>query len=124
MSVTFSVAHPDFSVRAGRLVSLEVLAAVCARLHITVITLCPGTRHPLDMWRRHPENASKEARADFLDSLERAILIAEVNSLLLAIEPEPGNVIDSAATAWQLIKELKSPRLKIILDPAKLVNAG
>jgi sugar phosphate isomerase/epimerase len=124
LSGTFNMAHPDSRIRAGGLVSLEALAAVCARLHIPVLTLCTGTRDPLDMWRRHPENASKEARGDFLDSLERAILIAEVNSLLLAIEPEPGNVIDSASAAWQLIKEIKSSRLKIILDPANLIKAG
>jgi sugar phosphate isomerase/epimerase len=59
-----------------------------------------------------------------LDSLERAIQIAEATDLLLAIEPEPGNVIDSASAAWQLIKEIKSSRLKIILDPANLIKGA
>jgi sugar phosphate isomerase/epimerase len=124
LSGTFNMAHPDCRIRARGLVSLEVLAAVCERLHIPVLTLCTGTRDPLDMWRWHPENASEEARADFLDSLERAILIAEATDLLLAIEPEPGNVIDSASAAWELIKEVQSSRLKIILDPANLIKAA
>jgi sugar phosphate isomerase/epimerase len=124
LSGTFNMAHPDSRIRAGGLASLKVLAGACARLHIPMLTLCTGTRDPLNMWRRHPENASKEARADFLDSLERAILIAEANNLLLAIEPEPGNVIHSAPAAWQLIKEIKSSRLKIILDPANLIKAA
>jgi sugar phosphate isomerase/epimerase len=124
LSGTFNMAHSDVKVRAGGLESLQVLAGVCARLHIPVLTLCTGTRDPADMWRRHPANASKEAKADFLDSLERAILIAEADSLLLAIEPEPANVIHSAPAAWQLIREIKSSRVRIILDPANLIKAA
>ncbi len=124
LSGTFNMAHPDSRIRADGLASLKVLAGVCGRLHIPVLTLCTGTRDPLNMWRRHPDNASKEARADFLDSLEGAILIAEGSNLLLAIEPEPANVIDSAPAAWRLIKEIKSSRLKIILDPANLIKAA
>jgi sugar phosphate isomerase/epimerase len=124
LSGTFNMAHPDVKVRAGGLQGLKILAGICTRLHIPVLTLCTGTRDPADMWHRHPENASKEAKADFLDSLERTILIAEAASLLLAIEPEPANVIHSAPAARQLIREIKSSRVKIILDPANLIKAA
>jgi sugar phosphate isomerase/epimerase len=124
LSGTFNMAHSDARVRAGGLESLKVLAGVCTRLNIPVLTLCTGTRDPTDMWRPHPDTASKEAKADFLDSLERAISLAEANNLLLAIEPEPANVIHSAPAARQLIKEIKSSQVKVILDPANLIKAA
>jgi len=36
------------------------------------------------------------------------------------VEPEPGNVVASARKARRLLDELKSPRLKIVMDAANL----
>ena len=52
--------------------------------------------------------------------MEAAIAIAERHDVDLGIEPELANVVDSAAKARRLIDELRSPRLKIVLDPANL----
>src|SRR5262249_44875367 len=42
--------------------------------------------------------------------------------LCFAIEPETANVVDSPARARRLLDELRSPRLKIIIDPANLFH--
>jgi sugar phosphate isomerase/epimerase len=75
------------------------------------------------MWRAHPENGSKEAWADLLGTLERLVPIAEESGVFLGIEPELANVIDSASKAKQLLDDLKSPAVGIILDGANLVPA-
>ena len=102
---------------------LGQLAGACALLGTSTITLCTGTRDPDDMWRGHPANRRPAAWADLLRAMEQAIAIAEEHDLLLAVEPETANVVDSPARARRLLDELRSPRLKIIIDPANLFHA-
>jgi sugar phosphate isomerase/epimerase len=122
VSGTFNMIDPDMSRRREGLRRLEVLANSCARLGTQVITLCTGTRDPLDMWRWHPENATPDAWRDLVESLEQALAAAERCDVTLAIEPEPANVVDSAPTARRLLDQLRSPRLKLVLDAANLVH--
>jgi sugar phosphate isomerase/epimerase len=76
------------------------------------------------MWRQHPENGTLEAWADLCQSMERALSIAEEADITLAIEPETANVVDSARKARKLMEEMRSERLKIIIDPANLFLAA
>ena len=89
-----------------------------------LITLCTGTRDLEDDWRAHPDNDKPEAWRDLLDSMTTAIGIADRYDVDLGIEPELGNVVNSAAKARRLIDELGSPRVKIILDPANLFETA
>ena len=50
--------------------------------------------------------------------------VAPANRHTLGLEPETGNVINSARKARRLLDEMKSPRLKVILDPANLFHPG
>jgi sugar phosphate isomerase/epimerase len=120
VSGTYNMIHPNIVERNRGHGRLAVLASSCAAMETGLITLCTGTRDPLDQWRWHPDNASKEAWQDLLQAMEAAIAIAEQCNIDLGIEPELANVVNSAATARQLLDELKSPRLKIVLDPANL----
>jgi sugar phosphate isomerase/epimerase len=88
-----------------------------------VITLCTGTRDSDSMWRPHPANDSPEAWSDLLAGLSEALPLAESNRITLGIEPEPGNVVASASKARRLLDELKSPRLKIVMDAANLFQS-
>jgi sugar phosphate isomerase/epimerase len=101
---------------------LRQLAGACALLGTKIITLCTGTRDPDDMWRAHPANGRPDAWADLLAGMEQALAVAEEHDLSLAVEPETANVIDSPAKARRLLDELRSPRLKIIIDPANLFH--
>jgi sugar phosphate isomerase/epimerase len=124
VSGTYNMIHPDPSVRSAGLRRLRVLAGSCAAMGTKLITLCTGTRDPVDQWRHHPDNASAEAWNDLLAEMEKAIAIAGDFNLDLGIEPELANVIDSAAKARLLISELQSPRIRIILDAANLFETG
>ena len=122
VSGTFNMIDPIRERRDAGLRRLGQLAGACALLGTKIITLCTGTRDPNDMWRGHPANGRPDAWADLLAPMERALAIAEDHDLWLAIEPETANVVDSPAKARKLLDELRSPRLKIIIDPANLFH--
>ena len=124
VSGTFNMIHLNVRLRREGLRKLEVIAGACARLGSRVVTLCTGTRDRENMWRRHADNGSPEAWRDLRVSLTKALTIANKHDLTLGIEPETGNVVDSAEKARRLLDEMKSPRLKIIIDPANLFHPG
>ncbi|MCC7361410.1 MAG: sugar phosphate isomerase/epimerase [Anaerolineales bacterium] len=124
ISGTFNMIHPDAAQREAGLRRLAVMAAACHRLDTHVITLCTGTRDPKNMWNRHPDNDTPAAWADLLACLTSALQTAEQHDLTLAFEPEVANVIDTAAKGRRLLDEVRSPRLKVVLDAANLFRAG
>ncbi|HTI03302.1 MAG TPA: sugar phosphate isomerase/epimerase [Acidisoma sp.] len=120
LSGTYNMIHPDPMVRAQGLARLRVLLSHARAMGTSLVTLCTGTRDPDDQWRAHPENEAPEAWADLLVEMEQAAAMAEELGVDLGIEPEPANVVGSAARAARLLREIPSPRLRIILDPANL----
>jgi sugar phosphate isomerase/epimerase len=124
VSGTYNMIHPDPQVRADGHRRLAVLAARCADLSTGLITLCTGTRDPVDPWKRHPDNDTPAAWRDLRTAMENALSIADRYGVDLGIEPETGNVVSSAARARRLIDEMNSPRLKVVIDPANLFDVA
>jgi sugar phosphate isomerase/epimerase len=122
ISGTFNMIDPVRERRDDGTRRLRQLAGACARLGTKIITLCTGTRDPDDMWCGHPANAHDDAWADLRTAMAQALDIAEEHDVWLAVEPDTANVVDSAAKARQLLDEMGSPRLKIIIDPANLLR--
>ncbi|MBO9197513.1 sugar phosphate isomerase/epimerase [Rhizobium sp. 16-449-1b] len=124
VSGTYNMIHPDRATRSRGHRRLGVLAERCADMGTRLITLCTGTRDPVDQWKEHPANDTPDAWRDLLEAMETAIDIADRFDVDLGIEPELANVINSADKARRLIDELDSPRLKIVLDPANLFEVA
>jgi sugar phosphate isomerase/epimerase len=124
LSGTYNMIHPDPAIRSKGHERLATLAAACHAMHTDLITLCTGSRDPDDQWCDHRENRSAAAWKDLLVSMEVAIGIADDYDIYLGIEPELANVINSAPSARRLLDELRSPRVKIILDPANLFETA
>lgn len=122
VSGTFNMIHLDPSHRRDGLRKLGIVAGACTHLSTGVVTLCTGTRDPHDMWRRHPDNDSPEAWRDLTVTMTKALTTADKHNVTLGLEPETGNVVDSAAKARRLLDEMKSPRLKVVLDAANLFH--
>jgi sugar phosphate isomerase/epimerase len=74
------------------------------------------------MWRRHPDNGTPEAWKELLDALDALLPVAEAKGVVLGIEPEQANVVDSAVKARRLLDEVKSKQLRIVLDGANLFD--
>ena len=122
VSGTFNMIHPDKVQPREGIRRLRVLASVCSEIGASTITLCTGTRDSENMWRRHPDNDLADAWLDLVGAMSQALAIAEEFSLTLGIEPEVGNVVDSAPKARRLLDDMKSPRLKIIMDGANIFH--
>lgn len=124
VSGTYNMIHPDPQIRRDGLERLRVLIAAAPAMGTQLVTLCTGTRDPHDQWRRHRDNGSKAAWRDLLDEMAKAVALAEEHDVDLGIEPEPANVIASAELAQHLIDSLASPRIRIVLDAANIVEAS
>lgn len=124
VSGTFNLIHPDPVQRRQGLARLRVLAAACAGLGTSIITLSTGTRDAENMWRAHPDNQSPSAWAELLLAMTEAVHIAEDAGVTLAFEPEVSNVVDSAMRARRLLDAIGSRRLKVVMDGANLFHAG
>lgn len=122
MEGTFNMAHPDGAHRVDGLRRFEAVARACARLDVPILTLCTGSRDPDHMWRRHPDNRTPQAWADMRSTVERAVAIAEEQDIVLGVEPEINNVVESAAAARRLLDEIQSAKLKVIFDGANLFD--
>jgi sugar phosphate isomerase/epimerase len=124
ISGTYNMIHPDPAVRADGLARLVTIIRATPLMGTRLVTLCTGTRDAKDQWKHHSDNSSKEAWRDLLQQMSKAVVVAEENNADLGIEPELANVVSSAEKARQLIDELKSPRLRIVLDPANLFEVA
>lgn len=121
---TFNMSHPDPEARRTGLRRLRVLIDACGTLRTSVIAICIGTRDPENMWRHHPDNCSSEAWRDMLSCVREAVRMAEGAGVMLALEPEVTNIVDSPQKARRLLDEIGSPHLKITMDAANLFHAG
>ncbi|MBX5168470.1 sugar phosphate isomerase/epimerase [Rhizobium sp. NZLR1b] len=124
VSGTYNMIHPDPSMREVGLRKLATLAERCVGMSTGLITLCTGTRDSIDQWKAHADNNTPAAWRDLLEAMEAAVTIAERYDVDLGIEPELANVVNSAEKAHRLISALKSPRIKIVLDPANLFEVA
>ena len=124
VSGTYNMIHPDPAQRAAGLRRLAVIISAARAMGTKLVTLCTGTRDPQDQWRHHPDNASAEAWRDLCTEMAKAAALAEAADIDLGIEPELANVVSDAAKARRLIDELRSPRLRIVLDPANLFETA
>ena len=58
------------------------------------------------------------------DTIKRAVSMAEARGIVLAIESEAANVIDTPENARRIMDEVGSSNLKMILDCANLFHRG
>lgn len=122
LSGTYNMIHPDVAVRRVGERRLAVIAAASRQMGCPLVTLCTGTRDAEDQWRHHPESGSPESWLDLQRAFEVAIGIADQHDVQLGIEPELANVVNGATAARRLIDDMKSDRLRIVLDPANLAE--
>jgi sugar phosphate isomerase/epimerase len=120
LSATFNAIDPNQPLRREQTRRTVELIRHCRSLGTEVVSLCTGTRDPSDMWRYHPDNAEPVAWRDLICTLEQLLPAAEAEQVVLGIEPEVANCVDSAAKARRLLDDMQSPWLKIIFDAANL----
>jgi sugar phosphate isomerase/epimerase len=123
ISATFNIIHPDRELLETGMRRFEVLARAAPAIGTDLLTLCTGTRDPHDMWKRHPENNTPEAWQEMMTSMRRIVSVAEQAGVTVLVEPELSNVVNSAVKARRLLDELASPRVKVLMDGANLIDS-
>ena len=124
ISGTYNMIDPDVARREQMTRRVCHLIERAHDLGTDCITICTGTRDPEHMWQAHPDNDSPEAWREMVASLEKLLPSAEQQGVTLGIEPEKANVINSAVKARQLLDQLQSEQLKIVIDGANLFEPG
>ncbi|HEX3750838.1 MAG TPA: TIM barrel protein [Streptosporangiaceae bacterium] len=126
LSASYNMIHPDPAIREAQTGAAAALIGRAPELGTAAVTLCTGTRDPDSMWRRHPGNDDPQAWKDLRVSFDRLLPAADAAGVRLGIEPEPGNVISTAARARRLLEELgrDAGLTGIIFDPANLVTVA
>ncbi len=124
ISATFNMISPNIQEVEKGITTFAAIARVAPLLGAKTITLCTGSRNQQDKWAWHPDNATPEAWREMLAVFEKILAVAEKHDLWLGVEPEAANVVSDAQKARQLINELQSDRIKIVLDPANLFEGG
>jgi sugar phosphate isomerase/epimerase len=118
------MAHPDPVTREASTRHAAGYIAALGPMGAEAVTLCTGSRDPEHMWRKHPDNGTEAAWSDFRASIDALLPAAAEAGVMLAIEPEPGNVVTDTSRAKRLLWELGSDadQIGFILDPANLVD--
>lgn len=124
LSGTYNMAHPDPAHRRGMRPGFTQVLRAARALAVPIVTVCTGSRDPVDKWAEHPDNSSPSAWRDFRAELDWALGLAGRHSIVLAVEPEPGNVVRDAHVARRMLDEVAAPNLKIVLDVANIVGAS
>jgi sugar phosphate isomerase/epimerase len=122
ISATYNMTHPDLKTRAAGRNAFETIASQAKLIGSNLLTVCSGSLDASDQWRHHPDNVSPAAWDDMLHEFAGLIEIARRHDIFICVEPERANIIDSASKARTMIDTLKSDRIRIVLDPANLIE--
>ncbi len=122
ISATYNMIHPRVeTVQSGRQ-ALMAISEFARDVGVKLLTVCTGSRDATNQWKHHPDNQTPEAWFDLTAEFTKILEIAERQNIDIGVEPEHANVVNTAERAAALISELKSERVKIVLDPANLVE--
>jgi sugar phosphate isomerase/epimerase len=124
LSGTYNMIDPDLSARQAGAKALDSVIVLAPRLGTKLVTLCTGSRDPHDMWKQHPDSNSPEAWRDLLVTVEQAVRTAELHGVVLAVEPEVSNTVNTVYKARKLLDQIASPILKIVMDGANIFQKG
>ena len=122
MTGTFNMIDPDEEERRRGARQFALQCRVAKELKIPVVTLCTGSKNKESKWKWHEDNLKASAWDDLLRTTESILQYAEENNIVLGVEPEASNIINSASRARKYLDIFDTPRLKIVMDAANLFH--
>lgn len=120
LSGTFNMIDPDENARKKGCVQFEIQCKVARLLGIPIVSLCTGSKNPDSKWRWHDDNLKQSSYDDLMRSTENIIKYAEDNNVILGVEVEASNIINTAERARRYLDTVGSSKIKIIMDGANL----
>jgi sugar phosphate isomerase/epimerase len=122
LSGTGNLIHPDTVVRTQIITRITRLIPRCVDLGVDMVTISTGTCDPADLWRAHPANTTPANWDAMVTAVGALVDVAARHGVIVAFEPEPGNVVQTAPQARLLLDQIGSPFLKVVLDVANLLT--
>ncbi|MDF9824920.1 sugar phosphate isomerase/epimerase [Breznakia sp. PF5-3] len=120
LSGTFNMIDPDIEKRNEGIKQFDILCKIAKELQITIITLCTGSKNRESKWKWHPNNDTPEAWEDLLDTTSQILKSAETHNIILGVETEASNIVNTPLKARTYLDTFNSSNLKIVMDGANL----
>ena len=120
LSGTFNMIDPDLNAREDGIQRFRVLCEIAQLLDIKVVSLCTGSKNPKSKWEWDDRNLSPEAWQDLIETTHRLIPMAERYDLILGVETEASNIVNTPQKARLLLDTINNDHLRIIMDGANL----
>ena len=122
VSATYNMTDPDLERREAGRRGFKAIAQNAAQMGTNLLTVCSGSLDPHDQWRYHPANKDRETWAEMCREFEIILYLAEQHDLFVGVEPEHANVVSSSLMARRLLDEFPGSRIRIVLDPANILE--
>ena len=113
----YNVVDPDAAKRKAGEAKMDMLITNWKRLGSPIVSTETGTFNTESQWKESPDNSTEKGYATCRQALQKHARTAEKAGAIVAIECYWRNVIDSAERAERLFREVKSPALKLTMDP-------
>lgn len=120
LSGTFNMIAPDLQEREDGIRRFEVLCQIAELLEIPMISLCTGSKNPKSKWMWHDDNLKEESWADLLTTTERILPFAQKHHVVLGVETEASNVVNTPQKTRKYLDTFQTEHLKVIMDGANL----
>lgn len=109
--------------RMGR-EQLHVLLRNARSIGSSCVVTETGTRHPSDDWAPHPDNGRPDTYDLLVESVAETAAVGRDHGAMLLLEPSVGNVVDTPAKAARLLRDVGSPAVGLVADPANYVDGS
>lgn len=119
LSGTFNMIDPDPVRKNEAIEQFEYQCYLAHRIKAPIITLCTGSKNE-NKWKWDDRNLLEESYQELLDTTRIILEYAGKYSIVLGVEPEPTNVINSPKKARRYLDDIDDERLKIVMDGANL----
>ena len=113
----YNVVDPNPERRKAGEARMQLFIENWKRLGSPIISTETGTLNPKSEWLESPENATEKGYVECRTALEKLARAAEKTGAIISIEPYWRNIIDSVERTERLFREVKSPSLKLVMDP-------
>ncbi len=123
ISATYNMADPRISMRVDGRAAFAAIAKNANAMGTGILTVCSGSCDPDNQWRWHRDNSSSQAWSDMCHEFEIISEIAIRENVIVGVEPEHANIVSNARQARKLLDEFAGGPIRIVLDPANLLES-
>ena len=118
-----ALVNPDEHLRLKGIQGLQALCRIGRMLDAPTTYVRPGGLNPHGHWFAHPDNHAPETFDRLVSSLRQACSTAAEEGMILAIEGHVLSVLDSPNKLRDLLDAVRSPQLKVNIDPVNFIGS-